>query len=483
MTAIAQRAVGDAAQAAASLSPSQRRAALGTLIIAFVVDILDGTIVNVAVPAIRSDLHASVLAVQWIVAGYALAFGMLLISGGRLGDLYGYRRLFLIGISGFALSSVACGLAGDALHLVLARIAQGATAALMAPQVLALIQLLYGPSERVAVLGMFGLLGGVSAILGPLVGGALIDADIAGLSWRPIFFINAPIGVAGVIAAFKFLPAGRSAHPLRMDWTGNALVVATLFALIFPLAIGRDLGWPFWCIALLVATGPLFWATLRCLKARTDRDGSALLDPGLFRQRSFGLGVIASLVFALATAGLLLTMMLVLQIGLAMDPLAAGVAHIPFAIGAGLGVGFIGRGLVPRLGRNVLVLGAMCMIAGIVGLVPVFAAGGPTLPLALALLLAGLGMGMMAGPLTPIALSRIDGAHAGAAGGVLKAVQQLGSAIGAAGIGALFLWLAKGAQEAEITRAAFTETSAALVLLLLIVALLARMLPARLFDA
>lgn len=479
MTAV----VADAAQAAASLGPGQRRAALGTLIIAFVVDVLDGTIVNVAVPAIRSDLHASALAVQWIVAGYALAFGMLLISGGRLGDLYGYRRLFLTGIIGFSLSSVACGLADDALHLVLARIAQGATAALMAPQVLALIQLLYGPSERVGVLGMFGLLGGVSAILGPIVGGALIDANIGGLGWRPIFFINAPLGVAGVIAALKFLPGGRSAHPLRMDWTGNGLVIATLFALIFPLAIGRDLGWPFWCVALLVATGPLGWMTLRYLTARTAQDGTALLDPALFRQRSFGLGVIASLVFAVATAGLLLTMMLVLQIGLGMDPLAAGVAHIPFAVGAGLGVGFIGRGLVPRLGRNVLVLGALWMMAGIGLLVPVFAWGGPMLPLAVALLLAGLGMGMLAGPLTPIALARIDKAHAGAAGGVLKAVQQLGSAIGAAGIGALFLWLAKGAQEAEATRAAFTQTAGVMALLLLTVAVIARLLPARLFDA
>lgn len=473
----------DAAQAAASLSPTQRRAALGTLIIAFVVDVLDGTIVNVAVPAIRSDLHASALAVQWIVAGYALAFGMLLISGGRLGDLYGYRRLFLTGIIGFSISSLACGLADDALHLVLARIAQGATAALMAPQVLALIQLLYGPSERVGVLGMFGLLGGVSAILGPIVGGALIDANIGGLGWRPIFFINAPLGVAGVIAALTYLPAGRSAHPLRMDWAGNGLVVATLFALIFPLAIGRELGWPLWCVGLLVAAAPLCWMTLRYLVARTAQDGTALLDPALFRQRSFGLGVVASLIFAVATAGLLLTMMLVLQIGLGMDPLAAGVAHIPFAIGAGLGVGFIGRGLVPRLGRNVLVLGALCMMAGIGLLVPVFAWGGPMLPLAIALLLAGLGMGMLAGPLTPIALARIDKAHAGAAGGVLKAVQQLGSAIGAAGIGALFLWLAKGAQEAEVTRAAFTQTAGVMMLLLLVVALIARLLPTRLFDA
>ena len=483
MTAITQDAAQDAAKSAASLSNRQRRLAPGTLIIAFVVDVLDGTIVNVAIPAIRQDLGASVLAVQWIVAGYALAFGMLLISGGRLGDLYGYRRMFLIGISGFALSSVACGLADDALHLVLARIAQGATAALMAPQVLALIQLLYGPSERVGVLGMFGLLGGVSAILGPIVGGALIDADIAGLGWRPIFFINAPLGMAGVIAAFKFLPVGRSAHPLRMDWAGNGLVVATLFALIFPLAIGRELGWPYWCVALLLAVLPLLVTTLRYLKGRTARDGSALLDPCLFRQRSFGIGVVASLIFATATAGLLISMMLVLQIGLGMDPLTAGVAHIPFAIGAGLGVGFIGRGLVPKLGRTVLMLGAACMIAGIVALVPVFAAGGQALPLGFALLLAGLGMGMITGPLTPITLSRIDKAHAGAAGGVLKAVQQLGSAIGAASVGALFLWLANGAHEAEATRGAFTATAGVLAGLLLLVALLARLLPPKLFDA
>ena len=483
MTAIAQGDKADAAQAAAALSDGQRRLALCTLIIAFVVDVIDGTIVNVAVPAIRQDLGASVLAVQWIVAGYALAFGMLLISGGRLGDLYGYRRLFLIGISGFALSSVACGLADDALHLVMARIAQGATAALMAPQVLAMIQLLYGPSERVGVLGMFGLLGGVSAIAGPIVGGAIIDADVAGLGWRPIFFINAPLGLAGVVAAIRFLPSGRSAHPLRMDWAGNGLVVATLFALIFPLAIGRELGWPLWCVALLLAVVPLFVLTLRYLKARTARDGSALLDPCLFRQRSFGIGVVASLIFATATSGLLLAMMLVLQIGLRMDPLAAGFAHIPFAIGAGLGVGFVGRALVPKLGRNVLVLGAACMIAGIGALVPVFGAGGEALPLSAALLVAGLGMGMLAGPLTPIALSRIDKAHAGAAGGVLKAVQQLGSAIGAAGIGALFLWLASGAHQAEATRAAFTMTAGALVGLLLLVAILARLLPRQLFDA
>lgn len=471
----------DAQVAATALDPRRRSLAFATLTIAFVMDVLDSTIVNIAVPAIRADLAAGPSAVQWMVAGYSTAFAMLLISGGRLGDIFGYRRMFLIGVGGFTLASLLCGLARDPAELIAARLVQGATAACMGPQVLALVQLLYPPFERVRVLSFFGLLGGLSAVLGPIVGGALIDLDPLGLGWRLIFLINLPVGIAGLIAGARLLPGGRSAHPLRIDVAGNLLMIALLFALILPLVEGRALGWPWWCIALLAAVVPLALVLVRHLRRRTARDGSALIEPTLFADRRFANGLLTSLVFATAGGGFFLVLTLALQVGLGLDPLAAGLIHVPFAFGVGFGVSVIGRRLLPRLGRHVVTGGAGLMALGLALLIPLLAGGrADYLLIGGALLLAGLGMGMVAGPLTPIALARVDTRHAGGAGGLLKSVQQLGTALGAALIGALFFAAGGGGAPAAV-RHAFTAAALAMILLLAVVALLALRFPRLLF--
>src|SRR5882757_7976668 len=209
----------------ASFTSKQRTIALVVVAIAFVMDLLDGTIVNVAIPTIQTNLHASYATIQWLIAGYALSFALLLITGGRMGDVYGYKKLFMIGVGGFTVASLLSGLAVNPAMLIAARLAQGAMAALMVPQVMSLMQVMYKPEERGAVNGLFGALGGLAASLGPVVGGVLIKANIAGLDWRPIFLINVPVGIFGLIAAQKYLPSGKSAHPLKLDLVGTGIII------------------------------------------------------------------------------------------------------------------------------------------------------------------------------------------------------------------------------------------------------------------
>ena len=484
MTSLASSPAGieSAAARAARFSPAARTLAFATVSVAFFMDVLDGTIVNVAIPAIRGSLGAGDIAVQWMVAGYSTAFAILLIGGGRLGDLLGYRRMFVGGMAAFTLASALCGFAQTPTQLVLARLFQGATAACMGPQVLAIIQLLYPPAERVRMLSFFGLLGGLAAVLGPVIGGALIEADIAGLGWRTIFLINLPVGFAGIVAGTSLLPGGRSAHPLRFDLAGNALVVLLLFALVFPLVEGRQLGWPWWCWTLLLATVPIAAWLLAHLRQRMARVGSALVDPAIFRERSFGNGLLTSVIFASASSGFLLVLTMLLQVGLGLDPLAAGLAHMPLAIGVGTGVSLLGRRIVSRLGRSVIAVGAGGMILGVIGLAATVLLGWPIAATEACLFVAGLGMGTISGPLSPIALSRIDKHHAGAASGTLKTVQQLGAALGAASVGTLFFVIAGGAVQAGPTRHGFVAAAGAVAVLLLLVAALSQRFPRKLFD-
>lgn len=222
----------------------RRTAALACVAAALVIDILDLTIVNVAIPTLRTRFGASEAAVQWLVAGYAGMFATLLVTGGRLGDAFGYRRMLVIGLALFCLASALCGLAPDPTALVLARLAQGAAAAMVAPQINAVVQLLYPPQERVSALALFGVLGGAAAVCGPVLGGVLLGADLWGLSWRPIFLVNLPVGLAAIIGALVLLPATRAADRPRFDFGGTALVTVTLACALIPLVQGRELGWP-----------------------------------------------------------------------------------------------------------------------------------------------------------------------------------------------------------------------------------------------
>jgi EmrB/QacA subfamily drug resistance transporter len=471
-----------AAASAALLTRRQRSAALAIVACAMVLDLVDMTIINVAVPTLQAQLRASDAEVQWMVAGYSTIFALLLVSGGRLGDMIGYRRAFLIGVAGFTLTSLLCGIAQTPGQLVLGRLLQGGAAAIMLPQVMSLTQIMYPPAERVSALALFGILGGLAAVLGPVIGGFLLSANLFGLGWRPIFLVNLPIGVMALLLAARILPAGRSAASPKLDLPGTGLVLALLFALVFPLIQGRDYGWPAWGFVLMGSSVPIAFILMRYSRTRMERDGSALIVPALFRARSFSFGLLTTLLFQTATGGLMFTLTLAMQRGLGFTAAQVGIAHVPYAVGASFAIGMLSRKALPRYGPIIISWGAVLMIAGLAALTAFFRADGlaaiaPPL-IALPLLVMGLGMGLTGGPLPPCALSEVDVDHAGAASGMIKATQQLGAAVGTAAIGTLFFVFQP---ERDMARAdaieAFVLAAGVIGTLLFLTALLALFIP------
>jgi len=404
-------------------------------------DLLDSTIVNIAIPSIRTNLGASYSAIQWIVAGYSLAFALLLVSGGRMGDVFGYKKVFMFGVAGFTLASLLSGVAPNTTTLIVARVLQGSCAALMVPQVMSLMQVMYKPEERGGINGLFGALGGLSASLGPVIGGLLIKADVAGWDWRPIFLINVPIGIIGIIGAVRYLPDGKSPHPLKLDLLGTLLIIAAMFLLVFPLIQGRQYGWPLWTYALMVASLPIFSLFIWWQKHKEKTDGSPLILPALFKKRSFGVGLGVNMVFEMAMIGFFLTFGLVLQIGLGFSPIHAALTGLPTAFGIALTMALAGEKLVPKLGRYALTIGTVVMALGL-GLTTLvmhhYNLGLHSWQLIPCLLLVGIGMGFVFGSLFAAVLNGVDTKHAGSASGTLNAVQQVGGAIGVALIGVIF---------------------------------------------
>ncbi|MET0265087.1 MAG: MFS transporter [Duganella sp.] len=430
---------GSAYAAASVFSPRRRQLALVAVALAFVMDLLDTTIVNVAIPSIASTIGADRAALEWIIAGYATAFAVLLIVGGRLGDSYGYRRMFLLGITLFTVTSLACGLAPDALTLQIARVLQGVTAALMVPQVMALVQVMYPPEQRYKVYTVFGFLGGFSAALGPIVGGLLIDANWFNLGWRLTFLINLPIGMFSLVAGWRLLPAGRGVNAVPVDVIGATLSVVVLFALLAPLIEGPEQGWPVGLIILLVATAPLAWGTLRYLRWRQAARGDALVPPSLFKLRKVALGLICTLCINPVLPGYLLVMTFVLQQGMGLSAAQMAYACAPIAVGAMGGITLIGPRLFKLLGVRVMMVGvsvtatSLCLAAWAVH-------GGVLQPwiLAVAQLGMGLGMGLCGPQLSNATLQDVPMTDAGVAAGLFTAVQQIGAALGVALGGLLF---------------------------------------------
>ncbi|MDB5160350.1 MAG: transporter [Candidatus Saccharibacteria bacterium] len=419
----------------------QRTIALVIVALAFVIDLLDNTIVNIAIPSIQIDLGASYSAIQWLTAGYALAFAVLLITGGRLGDVVGYKKLFMTGVAGFTIASLLSGLAWSTEVLVGARLLQGAMAALMVPQVMSLMQVMYKPKERGAVMGLFGALGGLAASLGPVVGGLLIQANIGGLDWRPIFLINIPIGLFAFFAAIKYLPNGKSPHPLKLDIFGTGLIIVALGLLLFPLIQGRELDWPAWVFVMMTISLPIFalfwWWQLR----KTKKDGSPLIIPSLFKANSFRVGLFVNIVFQMIMLGFFFTFTLVLQIGLGYKVLEAALTGLPTAVGISFSIGFLAQKLTKKLGRYTMSLGAVIMGVGLGAIVLALAISGhDTQPWEFipGLLLTGTGMGLVMGLMFSVTLKDVDTKHAGSASGTLNAVSQLGGAIGIAIVGVIF---------------------------------------------
>jgi len=439
---------------ASKFTSRQRTIALVIVALAFVMDLLDTTIVNIAIPSIQSNLGASYAAIQWLIAGYSLSFAVLLITGGRMGDVFGYKKLFLLGVGGFTLASLLSGLAWNTEILIAARLLQGGMAALMVPQVMSLMQVMFKPNERAGVMGLFGALAGIAASLGPVIGGLLIHANIAGLDWRPIFLINVPVGIFAMIAAYRYLPEGKSPHPLHLDLRGTFIVVGALFLLVFPLIQGRELDWPAWVFVMMAASLPTFALFAWWQKRKDKKDGSPLIAPSLFKTPTFVKGLIINIIFQSAMVGFFLPFTLLLQVGLGYEVVKAALTGIPVAVGIALSIGLFGQKLIPKLGRYALSVGAVVMAIGLITTYMIAKSGGlDVAPWAFipGLLFTGGGMGLVMSPIFSVVLADVDPKHAGSASGVMNAVQQLGGAIGVALIGVIFFGQLTTHAEASFT--------------------------------
>ncbi|GAA4860005.1 MFS transporter [Kitasatospora terrestris] len=411
----------------------RRWLALAVVMTASLMDLVDVTIVNIAMPSIQQDTGASFSALQWITAGYALAFAVGLITGGRLGDIYGRKRLFLLGIGGFTAASALCGLAGSPDLLVAARVLQGATAALMVPQVLSIIHAGFPAHERGKVFGLFGAVVGLGAVMGPLVGALLTEWDLFGLGWRPIFLVNLPVGVAGLLLGRRFIEESRAPRALKLDLVGMALVGAGLLMVLYPLTQGRENGWPLWGHLLMAGGVLVLLGFVRYERYKTARDGSPLVELSLFRVRSFAGGIGVQLLFGVTNGLFFLVWTLYMQLGLGWSPLKAGLTGVPFSIAVSLAAGLSVQQLVPRFGRRVLQAGALTMSAGaLLYLAGADRYGAAIAPwqMALPLVVMGLGMGLIVAPLTDAVLSEVPQEHAGSASGLINTTGQLGMALG-----------------------------------------------------
>ena len=455
---------------------ASRWAALPVVLAGTFMVVLDFFIVNVALPSIQGELHASGGAIEWVVAGYALTSAVFLIVAARLGDEIGRRRTFVLGLTVFTLSSAACGVAGSPEILVLARLVQGIGAALLMPNVLAIIGVTYEGPDLARALGVYGLVMGLAAVSGQLIGGALIQADIAGLGWRSCFLINVPIGLIAVILARRVVPESRSEQGSRLDLVGTALLTVGLTAVVLPLVEGRQHDWPPWTwvslgIAPLILVG--FAAHQRRLAAR---GGEPLIAPALFRARALRAGLLTQLAFWSGQASFFLVLALYLQQGRRLSALDSGLV---FTILAASYVAASARApeLIARHGRRLLATGALVLAAGhglLLGAVAEIGVGGSVLALVPGLLLIGAGMGLLIVPLTTTILSSVPAKYAGSASGALTTMQNVGASLGVAITGVIFFG-ALGGGYAHALELSLAELAA----LLLAVAGLTRLLPGR----
>jgi EmrB/QacA subfamily drug resistance transporter len=421
-------------RAADSEAPDPARwKALSLCLVAGFMTLLDVSIVNVALPSIRTGLDAGESDVQWIVAGYALAFGMVLVPAGRLGDARSRRGVFAVGLGLFTVFSALCGAAPSAGWLVVFRLLQGLSAGLVSPQVSGFIQTMFRGAERGRAFGMFGATVGISTAIGPLLGGLLVTTGGDGDGWRWVFLVNVPVGVVALLLVRRLLPVSATRKQREsLDPVGVVLFGAAILLALLPLVEGSTgLGSrPWWllapCAALLVAFG--WW------ERRWSGSGRAtLMDLRLVRVRSYVLGLGLGTLFFAGFTSLFLVLTLYLQAGLGYSALEAGVTQTAFAIGSATTAALGGR-LVSRIGRALVVGGLVMCAAGLVALdllVSLLDQPGGWV-LAPALLLAGLGTGAVISPNVTLTVAEVDVRYAGSAGGMLQTAQRVGSAIGVA---------------------------------------------------
>jgi EmrB/QacA subfamily drug resistance transporter len=432
-------ATAQAAPVADAPAPDKRRwAAFVIMTIAVFMDMLDGSIVNVALPSIQRDLGATFGQLQWITAGYVFAFAVTLITGGRLGDIYGRRKMFQLGVLGFAVASLLCGIAIDPGMLVGARLVQGLSAGLMVPQVLSIIHVTFPDNEKGKVFAVHGMVGGIAATVAPLIGGVLVAANIFGWDWRPIFLINVPIGIIGFFMGLKYIPESKAPHALRLDIVGVVLATISLVLLLFPLTFGRELHWPAWTIVSMIVSVAGFGAFIAYERAKQRRDGAPLVPLKLFKARSFSAALGLMLVTFSFTGMFMLALYLFMQEGLGFSPLRNGVTLLAFCIGAFFTASASVIALVPKFGRAVLQVGAIVVALGIGLFLLVNNGELSSWGMVPALFIIGLGFGALATPISLFALADVPHENAGAASGLVNTQQQLGFTLGIAVVSLAF---------------------------------------------
>jgi EmrB/QacA subfamily drug resistance transporter len=419
---------------------ASRWAPLAVLMAGTFVIVLDFFIVNVAIPSIERDLHGSASDIEWIVAGYGLSFAVTLITAGRLGDGFGRRRALILGFALFGVASALCGAAPDASVLIGARVVQGLGGALLSANVLSIIGVTYAGRDRVRAISVYGMVMGLAAVGGQLIGGALIAANPVGLGWRWVFLINIPITAAALTLAPRLVNESRAEHRVGVDLIGITLLTAGLLALVLPLIEGRRDGWPLWTWTSLAAA-PLLLGLFGLHEHRFALSARRpLLDLSLFKQRMFSAGLAAQLALWCGQASFFLVLALYLQNGRGLSALRSGLVFAILAA-AYMTASLRAPALTLRHGRRIIAVGAIILALGHISLllaVDRIGTGGSIAVLTPGLLLVGAGMGLCITPLTTTVLSAADPQRAGAVSGTLSTMQQLGNSLGVAITGVIF---------------------------------------------
>lgn len=425
----------------APAAPDPRRwLALFVLLIANFMNLIDVTIVNVALPSMRDNLGATDSQIEWVVAAFILAFALGLLPFGRLGDIFGRTKMFLWGVASFTIASGLCGLAPNIEFLIVARIIQGLAGAMMTPQVLAIATVTFPPHERGQAFSLFGLTAGLASVCGPILGGILVSANLFGMEWQPIFLVNIPIGIITVIAGWFLIPR-LPGHPgLKNDFVGIVLFGLGILAVVFPIIEGRTYGWPLWAFGMILAGLVLMAAFVVWTRNRAKAGEPQLLNYDLITNRQFMFGAFVTTIFASGIPGMFMIISLLLQGGFAFTPLESGLTNTPFSVGVLVASLIAGRFGSHYLRARLATSGAM-LVVGIAWLHFYIASVGDTidhwafLP---PLLISGIGLGLGFSSLFQLVLANVPPRDAGAGSGALQAFQQVGGALGVAFIGEIF---------------------------------------------
>ena len=446
---------------------------VAVMLTAEIMDLLDGTIVNVAGPSLESSLGSTPIGLQWVIGGYALSLGAGLILGGRLGDRFGRRRMFLVGLAGFTIASLACALAPTIGVLIALRLVQGFAGAMLLPQGLGLMRENLSGRELGTAFSVFGPVFGLGGIIGPILGGALIQADVAGLGWRTVFLVNVPIGIAAFVVSYRIIPRKPGDRSITMDLLGAAIVAAASALLVLPLNYGQSQGWPLWtwlCITASLIGFAVFVLQQRRISAR---GGVPLVVPSLFLKRAYTVGLGGIGLFFAGLVGTQLILTLFLQLGERFSAGEAGLGNLPLAIGSAVGGALSGAFLAEKLGRKVLQFGPLVQLAGAVLLWIELGGVGTSNTFSIwqivpGVVLSGIGSGAVIAVLFTSILGAVDDHEVGSASGVLSAVQSIGGSVGVAVFGSVFFHALTQGSASDAYRLALVIQGGLLVAFLLL---------------